>query len=170
MARWREGRGRRVERRAARVHRGCCREGAPSELSRPWLRQPSELSRPWLRRPTPGRSSNTAAAVRRQRPEPRPSAPAGWASGAAPSSARSAHTRELVTQAHGNARRHAERSHDDARARGHALAGCREQRTCCRSQSCRFSELGSAVAQCFRSLFLTPRMKVILAVRVDEVS
>ena len=76
------------------------------------------------------------------------------------------HTATLVARAH---RRHAERLHDAESTRP-ALAGCREQRTCCRSQSCRFSELGSAVAQCFRSLFLTPRMKVILAVRVDEVS
>ena len=35
MAQWREGRGRRTERRAARVHRSCCWDGAPSEPSRP---------------------------------------------------------------------------------------------------------------------------------------
>ena len=77
------------------------------------------------------------------------------------------HTATLVARAH---RRHAERLHDAKSTRpcpGRLQGG---QRTCCRSQSCRFSELGSAVAQCFRSLFLTPRMKVILAVRVDEVS
>eukprot|EP00964_Phaeocystis_antarctica_P050070 scaffold29005_cov36-Phaeocystis_antarctica.AAC.2 len=80
VARWREGRGRRVERRAARVTSGTGRE----------------LSRPWPCRPPPGRSSSTAAArrtaVRRQRLrhllESRLSAPAGWASGAAPSYSR----------------------------------------------------------------------------------
>ena len=85
VAQWCEGRGRRAERRAARVHRSCCWDSAPSEPSRPSWRRPSEPSGPWLRRPTPGRSSSTAAVVRPLRPEPRLHAPADGAVGPAPS-------------------------------------------------------------------------------------